>query len=752
MQGFYTNARVSDTADGLYFYEKDILMSNYLFKGNVEIDITLKYEHSGFGVLILEDNEAGAFDSNHKYLFHLGTNRFKCVEKHITDERVESTRTNVLSPSLKKDTKLKFVMKNKKVTFYWITNAEGVEEEKELGTHKIKRKFSKYYIGFYSQAYNTIKEISFLQGIPNNWHTSIRNVHGGRISFDENLFKFENHIHDAEIEQRNLLLPKGEYWFSYKKELVNGINDIEGFIYPAVMPNFNAKEDIDKKLNKVPVRITDKEKNYEIYKDKFEHANFHDEGKNLLDEKGHFELSHDTEVVVSFKGTQGIIKNLSLRDTEKGDFIATGDKPLKIDGSWITVDLTGLSALRWEGAVYQVPEWEDYTQECPYGLISTVKDKVTIESVFVDLNKWYNYNFTVDTRELKVSIPETSFATTRTINITEKDKNKIKLFFNIKAEMMNLILVFLDGSEINVNIQKTYKKSVPGYIQGPIIVTNEDNESFELSSCYREVLKEDKFIIDTFESHLEEMRLSRQCTNILNPIKVYGLNKSVVIDNSPGASTNINDYTEAYTEINIRNYKLKNNIVTVDKAIRNDYAYIAVKYQTAENFDYIFTTYNRELFAGTEEALELAKPLNESGQGITVYGIPAEANFIKDYFFRTPNKDMTESIDLCTDLYEMISPTYYHVDVEEAVIKLSKEYKDKFKYYIVNYMMNDSYAVNWDEKYQQYEVTISTDEPIIKVHYEMDEDGISSRTIKTGIKTDESKFIILRRKKGEFTE
>jgi hypothetical protein len=248
------------------------------------------------------------------------------------------------------------------------------------------------------------------------------------------------------------------------------------------------------------------------------------------------------------------------------------------------------------------------------------------------------------------------------------------------------------------------------------------------------------------------MALSRQCTNILNPIKVYGLNKSVTIDNSPGASSNINDYTDNYTEINIKNYKLRNNIVTVSEAIRNDYDYIAIKYQSAENFDYVFTTYHRELFPGTEEALELEKPLNESGQGITVYGIPPEANFIKEYFLRTPNKDMTESIDLCTDLYEMISPVYYDVDIEEGVIKLNKEYKDKFAYYIVNYMINDSYAINWDENYQQYEVTISTDEPIIKVHYEMDDDGISSKTIKTEIKADESKFIILRRKKGEFTE
>lgn len=752
MQGFYTNARVSDTNEGLYFYEKDILMSNYLFKGDIEIDITLKYEHSGFGVLILEDNEAGPFDSNHKYLFHIGTNRFKCIEKHITEEKVESTRTNVLSPNLKKDTKLKFVMNKKKVTFYWINNSDSKEELKELGTHKIKRKFSKYYIGFYSQAYNTIKEISFLQGIPNHWHTSIRNVHGGRISFDENSFIFENHIHDAEIEQRNLLLPKGEYWFSYEKELINGKNDIEGFIYPVTITKFNPKPQIDKKLNKAPVNITEKEKEYEKYKDKYEHKSFEDENKNILDKDNHFKLNRDTEVVVSFKGTQGKIKNLSLRDIKDGEFIPTNDERMIIDGSWITVDLTGLSYVKWEGIVYNTPPYEDKTVECPYGLVTTTKTKVTTDSVMLNLNEWYNYEFNVDKKELKVNVPNTNNYITKDIQVTDKDKNKIRLFFNIKAEMMNLILVFLDGSEINVNIQKTYKKTVPGYIEGPIIVTNEDNESFELSGCYREVLKEDKFIIDTFENHLEEMRLSHQCTNILNPIKVYGLNKSVVIDNSPGASSNINDYTSDYAEIPIKNYKLKNNIVSVDESVRNDYAYIAIKYQSIENFDYIFTTYHRELFYGEEEALELEKQLNESGQGITVYGIPAEANFIKDYFLRIPNEDMAESIDLCTDLYEMISPVYYDVDTEEGVIKLSKEYKDKFAYYIVNYMINDSYAVNWDEEYQQYEVTISTDEPIIKVHYEMDEDGISSRIIKTDIKTDESKFIILRRKKGEFTE
>ena len=57
MQAFLDNARVQVLNEGLYFYEKDVIMSKYLFSRDLRIDIRLGYQHSGFGVIIAEDEE-----------------------------------------------------------------------------------------------------------------------------------------------------------------------------------------------------------------------------------------------------------------------------------------------------------------------------------------------------------------------------------------------------------------------------------------------------------------------------------------------------------------------------------------------------------------------------------------------------------------------------------------------------------------------------------------------------------------------
>ena len=209
MQAFLDNARVQVSNDGLYFYEKDIIMSKYLFSRDVRIDISLSYQHSGFGVLIAEDEGNGAVDSNHRYLFHLGTNQFSCIEKHLLQRTEGSIRSNGISPGIDVEYKLRFTMKNRRVRLYLVTMADNKEVETEIGSHSMLRKFTNYYVGFYSSAGNTIKDVTFLQGVPDNWHVSIANVHGGRISFWEDGFKFEDCIHDAELEQKELKLPDG---------------------------------------------------------------------------------------------------------------------------------------------------------------------------------------------------------------------------------------------------------------------------------------------------------------------------------------------------------------------------------------------------------------------------------------------------------------------------------------------------------------------------------------------------------------
>jgi len=750
MQAFMDNARVQVSNEGLYFYEKDIIMSRYKFSHDVRIDITLSYQHSGFGVLVAEDEERGPMDSNHRYLFHVGTNSFSCIEKHLMQKTEDSVRSNILSPGIDKVVRLRFYMKNKKVRLCLITENEK-ESEAEIGSFAITRKFSNYYIGFYSAAGNTIRDVSFLQGIPDKWHTSIANVHGGRISFWEEGFMFEDCIHDAELEQKEIILQPGKYWFQYDTEEVNGKFDIQGFVYSSKVPEPSRNKELDEKYSDGLPNTDEEGRKYLRRRERFDEKYLEDEGKDLiLNKAGMFELKEETSIVVSFKGMNGKVSHVCIKDEEKGGFVVTDGKAVKIDGSWIELSLDGIISARWEGIIYDVPVYEDHSKKAPYGIIATENDRILLNNLSVDLGVQYSYKFDVQTKTIESKVTETGeYPAKKTIRLVQADKNRIKIFMNMKAEMTNLILTMADGSEVNVNIQKTYKKLVPGYIVGPIIVTDEENNPFELSASYREVVRDDAFAIDIFSKSALEMKLKYHTSAIGYQLQAFGIPKGATIDKT---QTDIDKFATTYTKINESYVEFKNDIVTIPAEIRDDYEYVAVKYQRADLFQYLFSVYEREVFNGEEDILSLEGTVNESGQGVTVYGIPTEGNYNEEYLLRVPNRDMEETIDLCADVYDMITPTLYEIDTRENTIKMGEELSGKYEYYIVDYMKRNSYSVNWLESYKQYEVDISSDEPAMRVHYEMDENGNSSRKIRTDIKPDENKFIILRRNKGAFID
>jgi len=344
---------------------------------------------------------------------------------------------------------------------------------------------------------------------------------------------------------------------------------------------------------------------------------------------------------------------------------------------------------------------------------------------------------------------DNSYQAKQIVSMSSSDNNRIKLFMNMKAQMTNLILIMEDGTELNVNIQKTYKRFVPGYIVGPIIVTDENNGSFELSASYREVVRDDAFAISLFPKSALELKLPYHTSTMWYPLQVYGIPDEAVIDIS---QTDIEKFASVFTPINDSYVNFSNDIVTIPAGVRDDYEYIAVRYQRADLFQYIFTVYEREVFNGSENILSLENDLNESGQGIIVYGIPENGDYKSEYLLRVPNRDMENTIDLCATSYDMISPTLYTVNTDDSVIKINSDLKDKYAYYIIDYMKKNSYSVNWVEEYKQYEVDISSDEPVMRIHYEMDENGNSSRKIRTLIKPDRNKFIILRRQKGVFLD
>lgn len=728
MQAFLDNARVQATQEGLYFYERDILMSSYLFNRDLQIDLKMSYVRSGFGIVIAEGS---LIEPRHSYLYHLGSNSFTVYERHLVQQQEYSTKANVLSPG--SDITLRFIFKDNKGKFILIsTDTDGATREIVLGEHMISRFLSSYYVGIYSQASNIIHDVSFLQGIPDKWHCSIANVHGGRISFWNDSFMFENCIHDAELEQKELILPAGTFWLDYETEEVNNKYDIEGFIYPSKIPNPSTD------INSI---------NYENKRANFEEQWLEDAGKALVHNQGSFTLTEETSVILSFKGTSGRVSNICIKDSKNGEYISTDKEAVKIDGSWMSVDLTGVTALKWEGIIFDLPPYEDLSKPYPFAIMTSVNSKSSISpaALSIDLNKQYNYYYDVATAKLNVVETETEmFAGSDTLI---KD-NKVKIFVNLKGQITNFTLVMADGSEVNINNKTTYKVFVPGYIKGPIIVTDENSNSFDLSGSYREVVDNSNYVIDLFYKSSLELKLSYHTSTLWQEIEVFGIPVGVNINMD---ETEIDKFASAYTKISPDLFSLVNDVIQLPTEVRDDYHYIAVRYQRCDKFMYHMTVYERELFKGDTDTLKLSSDINSSEQGITVFGI-RQGTFDKNYLLRVPNKDMIGSIDLCASIYDMISPFSYTVKKEDNIIYLNSTLDGEYDYYIVDYLKQDSYAVNWNNALQQYEVDIATDKDIIMIHYEMDNHGLSERTIHTDIKSDNSKFIILKRNRGAFSD
>lgn len=728
MQAFLDNARVQATQEGLYFYERDILMSSYLFNRDLQIDLKMSYVRSGFGIVIAEGSP---IEPRHSYLYHLGSNSFTVYERHLLQQQEYSTRANVLSPG--SNIILRFILKDNKGKFILIsTDVDGTKRETVLGEHVISRFLSSYYVGIYSQAGNTVYDISFLQGIPDRWHCSIANVHGGRISFWDDSFMFENCIHDAELEQKELILPAGTFWLDYDTEEVNGKYDIEGFIYPSKIPDPPAD------INSV---------DYESKRANFDEQWLEDIGKTLVHNQGSFTLTEETSVILSFKGTSGKVNNICIKDSKNGEYISTDKEAIRTDGSWMSIDLTGVTALKWEGIVFDLPPYEDFSKPCPFSIMKSVNNKSSISpaALFIDLNKQYNYYYDVATAKLSVIETETEmFVGDDTL---EKD-SEVKIFVNLKGQITNFTLVMEDGSEVNINNKTTYKVFVPGYVKGPIIVTDKNSNSFDLSGSYREVIDDNNYVIDLFYKSSLELKLSYHTSTLWQEIEVFGIPIGADISTS---ETEIDKFATAYTKISSDLFSVVNDVIQMPEEVRNDYLYIAVRYQRCDKFMYYMTVYERELFKGNMDTLKLSSDINNSKQGIIVFGI-RQGTLDKDYLLRVPDKDMINSIDLCASRYDMISPFFYTVKKEDNSVYLNSALDDEYDYYIVDYLKENSYAVNWNNILQQYEVDIATDEDIIMIHYEMDNNGLSERTINTDIKSDSNKFIILKRNKGAFSD
>lgn len=617
---FQTNSRV-ERDNGIRFYEQDVLSSDYVYTGDMVIDLSVDYLYPGIGILLAVDNGKPLNEVDSLYLFKLGDNDFHVIERHYLSQSTPLEASCAFAASdANTNANLIFSKKGQVVELNVVTHnpVTNTRELRELGHYTIKGSLDKYRIGFYSNAGNTLKYASIASGIPTNWMVNIKNTNGGRIAFFRDGFIIGGCEHAAELEQQEIELCAGTYYVEYQSEKVNEANDIECFI-------FNSADN-----------------------------HFDDAQKSIL-ENGRFILAADGKVNIKFKGTSGKITNVSIKDLADGAYVETEGEAVTQDGSYITVNLIRLKSISWKGTISDLPEWEDLTKECPYGIVATKHERVTKDMANIDLNKEYQYSYTVATNKLVIQRANELYRELD-IGLRTDDEHKLLLFKNMSAIITELLIVDDQNKETNVLLQKTFRKFVPSTISGPVILESEDGNPLDLSASYREVLNGNK------------------------------------------------------------NY-------------------------------YLFTNYEREIFPDVREPIVLAKPVADVSGAVKLYGIPHDAVISEENFYRIPQKAMVNSIDLYTSKYDIIDEMKYIINYDRPEIEITPEVRALYQAFIVDYLKNDSYCINFLQEYGSYEIEASSNNDALYMSYESTDGSVSDYKI-TSIKPDRNKYIVLRKQQG----
>lgn len=717
---FNTTSRITNTESGILFNEQDILTCVYKFHNDIRIDMNVSYQTPGFGIVLILDNTSNLAMTEDAYLFKIGSSDFSIFRKHQNKQTLIDKNSSIVEPA--PDNKNQHIVLditgNKVTMIAYVRNGAGNEEKFILGERKISGDLGNYFIGFYSNKGNTIKKISFEQPLPTGWKTNINNTDGGYLGFLENGFYFENCLHDAEVEQDNIVLQPGKYYLSFDAEKINDIYDLDTYVIKQEYPDVSDEE------------------------------YFEDENKNIINpEDNSFIIDKESKVILKFRGMNGKVSNISIHTNSYGGYVPTEDTPVKSNGSIIDIDLTDVTKVEWQAIIKRVPEYIDLTQKAPYGIISTQDRNYTMENLEIRTEKEYLFEYSVESNTLIIKdVVNNAIVSKNIINIDED--NTLHIMFNVSAIIYTLKLYFIDGKEDDAILQKDMIKYIPFQIYSPIVVRHKDTgESLDISASYREEVSENKkFILMTVKFSNGEIEIPGNLPDNSINVKAYGILAGAKLNTS---ADNVDDYTDQYEVIEQARYEISDSVITFDELTLNRYEYILIKYNDISEYDYKFTNYEREYFdVPVSRKIRLTKTLSAKNPLITIYGIKAGSFFNPEYIYRIPKKTVNSLDYYCND-YDVLSNDLYEVDLSSNTIKLEKSIVGLYDHLIIDYMKKDSYSINLSEEMAQYEVSISSDDNDLEVLYDIHDDGTSAEYITVTVPDNKKNSFIVLRKRDE---
>jgi hypothetical protein len=693
---FTNKARVSQTKEGCRWYDQDIVFLDYDYTGDCVIDMTLQYNTPGFGIFLVEDDGFDIFDSEYSVLYRLSDRYLQAHQYNNAVKKEIDIGSFPVEPNGNTINLIFYKTDNRIWMVYTYVDSEGntqVYGSKNMTDYTLSNPFDTYRIGFYSNAGNVLQYASIASGMPTGWIVNIHNTNGGRVSFHENGFKIEECEFNADVAQQNIELKAGTYYLNYDESENSDIN---------VYVNL----------------VSDTERNTGLY----------DETKTILQPDNSFILKEDSKINIKFSGTHGTIDNIRIDTIKDHTYIPSDIKGIAVkEGSIIRIDTNTIQQFTIEATIQSIPEYE-LTEEAPYFVLNTDK-KYIMEDMNLDLNKKYQYLY------------ENNIITVQSFT-NHIEQQYIELFSNMNVVITKFIIVDNNNRTIDILHMETYKTYISDKIQSPILITDTSYQPFDISSSYREIIIP-HITFDLF-SQSTLMSLTKRPDMFSFDIKVYGIPESATIDRT---QKSIDLYASSYTILNPQQYEYdyQHNIIAMDTAVRNTYKYIVVSYNDMESYTYYFTNWEREVFDARSKIMRLEKTINPSIHTVYVYGIPKSQSVWLDYLYRVSSEKMIHSIDAFSSVYETIKSSAYTINYDKNRIYISPEITSKYRYIIIDYLKEDSYAINNVVDMGQYEVDISTKDTQSLAVYDMGEQGKITNSIATNIVPKKNTYIILRK-------
>ena len=624
------NSRI-ENINGLHFYEQDIVMLDYIYTNNIKIVMDADYRYPGLGIILAEYKNDNVGESNNVFLLRIGNIEWSMINTNIDKQLKVAGGSCPLAPAYTGNKiSLTFTKSGKNIKLYLNNTSKPVE----LAEYTLKEDIANFRIGFYSNKGNTIFNANIYDDRPQFWFTSIKNSNGGRISFKKDTIKFEHGDKAMETEQEKILLYPGKYYLHYDVSEVINKSDIKCFLIPS---QYSSEIDAKKK------NILNKDNSFTV--------------KEIEDTDDQRQLFN-----ILFQCKHGTVSNICIKDNQNQSYVSTdGDSAVTKEGSKIIVHLDDIIKIRWTGLIEKIPDYKA-SEDIPYYIVKYGSYKSIKEDFGIKLNTEYNYIFELCNNntqwKLNVNSDDENLNVSK-LYTNNRQINTMEFFNNVQGYAQDIIITLKDNTEINVLLQKTYKKYVPIEIKSPILVIDEDENPFDLSSSYR--------------------------------------------------------YSESSSK-------------------------------------YIFTNWEREYFNGNTEKLTTENKILAANDSCILYGIKKDITLDKIYNIK--NDNAINDISLCSNSYDVISSEYFTVS-NKRVIEISRNINDrKYKYFVLDYLKDDSYCVNIVEdknKNEIYEVDIATEKDKFTTLYDMSESGqIRTYKIMNNLNPKDDYYITLKKPEEGF--